>query len=180
MGPTATIIENKKIKNPQIEEWTVFRGFIYYRCWPWNTPESKDICSYASLVIAKFWGCYMDGFLHCLCLTIPKNCRHRSYCPSAPPLSKIHKNWKENSIQTILDRKMLLPLSRKIQARTHPLSCFFAAEVPWFNLGAFWVVKPLKSVFCYLEDRGPVKNSKKNCGNVEEYMAHWLIPLTPQ
>jgi hypothetical protein len=30
----------------------------------------------------------------------------------------------------ILDRKRLLPLSRKIQAKTHPLSCFFAAKVP--------------------------------------------------
>ncbi len=56
----------------------------------------------------------------------------RKYCP--PPPSKIHENWKENSIQIILDRKMLLPLLRKTQAMTHPLSCFFAAEGPWFSL----------------------------------------------
>ncbi len=34
---------------------------------------------------------------------------------------KIHENLKENSIQIILDRNRLLPLSRKIQARAHPL-----------------------------------------------------------
>ncbi len=51
-------------------------------------------------------------------------------------------------------------LKGKIQARTHPLSCFLAAEGPWFNLGAYWVVKPLKFVFCDLKSRGPLKNSK--------------------
>ncbi len=71
-----------------------------------------------------------------------------------------HESWKKNRIKIGLDRKRLLPLSRKIQARTHPLSCFFAAEVPWFNQGAFWVVKPLKSVFCYLKGRGPLKTVK--------------------
>ncbi len=73
-----------------------------------------------------------------------------------PSPSKIHENKKETSIQIILDRKMLLPLSRKIQAMTHPLSCFFAAEVPLFNLGAYWVVKPLKCVFYFLKGWGPV------------------------
>ncbi len=61
----------------------------------------------------------------------------------------------------ILDRKRLLPLLSKIQAKTHPLLCFFAAQVPWFNQGAYWAVKPLKSVFCYLKDQGPFKKSKK-------------------
>jgi hypothetical protein len=92
-----------------------------------------------------------------------------------PPPSKIHENWK----RMILDRKRLLPLSSKIQARTHPLLCFFSAEVPWFNQGAFWVVKPLKSIFCYLKGQGPLKNIKKFAENVEEYKAHRLIPLTP-
>ncbi len=57
------------------------------------------------------------------------------------------RKLKEKPQKIGLDWKRLLPLSRKIQARTHPLSCFFAAEVPWFNQGAFWVVKPLKRVF---------------------------------
>ncbi len=48
-----------------------------------------------------------------------------------------------------------------------------------FVVHIYWVVKPLKCVFYYLKDRGPLKNSKKNCGNVEEYKAHQLIPLTP-
>ncbi len=26
---------------------------------------------------------------------------------------------------------------KKIQAKTHPLPCFFAAQVPWFNQGAY-------------------------------------------
>ncbi len=37
---------------------------------------------------------------------------------------------------------------------------FFAAYVTWFNQGAFSVVKPLKSVFCYLKGRGPLKKIK--------------------
>ncbi len=74
--------------------------------------------------------------------------------------SKIHENWKEYSIQIILDRKRFLPLSRKIQTMTHPLSCFFAAEGPRFNLGAYWVVKPLKFVFYDLKGRGPIKKVK--------------------
>ncbi len=57
--------------------------------------------------------------------------------------------------------KNLWKLKGKIQARTRPLSCFFAAEGPWFNLGAYWVVKPLKCVFYNLKGRGPLKNSKK-------------------
>ncbi len=68
---------------------------------------------------------------------------------------KIHENWNEYSVQIILDRKRFLPLSRKIQAMTHPQSCFFAAEGPRFNLGAYWVVKPLKFVFYDLKGRGP-------------------------
>ena len=42
-----------------------------------------------------------------------------------------------------------------------PAIVFFAAERPWFNLGAYWVVKPLKFVFYDLKGRGPLKNSKK-------------------
>jgi len=42
-----------------------------------------------------------------------------------------------------------------------PAIVFFAAEVPRFNLGAYWVVKPLKCVFSYLKGRDPLKNSKK-------------------
>ena len=61
----------------------------------------------------------------------------------------------------ILDPKRFLPLLRKIQAMSYPLSCFFAAEVPRFNLGAYWVVKPLKFIFCDLKGQGPLKNSKK-------------------
>jgi hypothetical protein len=45
--------------------------------------------------------------------------------------------------------------------KSYPLSCFFAAEVPRFNLGAYWVVKPLKFVFCDLKGQGSLKNSKK-------------------
>ncbi len=41
-----------------------------------------------------------------------------------------------------------------------PAIVFFAAEIPWFNLGAYWVVKPLKCVFCYLKGRGPLKTVK--------------------
>ncbi len=37
----------------------------------------------------------------------------------------------------------------------------FAAEGPRFNLGAYWVVKPLKFVFSDLKGRGPLKNSEK-------------------
>ena len=70
---------------------------------------------------------------------------------------KIHENWKEYSIQIILDPKRFLPLLRKIQAMSYPLSCFFAAEVPRFNLGAYWVVKPLKFVFYDLKGPGPLK-----------------------
>jgi hypothetical protein len=36
-----------------------------------------------------------------------------------------------------------------------------------------------ENVFYYLKGRGPVKISKKNCRNVEEYKAYRLIPLTP-
>ncbi len=89
----------------------MFRVFIYYSCWPWNTPENKDICSYASLFIAKFWGCYMDWFMHRLCLTmpidrqldnlwyIPTNCRHSSYCPLAPPRQKSTKTERKTAFK---------------------------------------------------------------------------------
>ncbi len=94
-------------QNPQIEECTVFCGFFYDSCWPWNTPEYKDIPfvrlfqQYASLVIAKFWGCYMDEFMHSLCLTmhidrqldnlwyIPTNCRR--IAPGSLPSQKSTK-----------------------------------------------------------------------------------------
>jgi hypothetical protein len=45
-----------------------------------------------------------------------------------------------------------------------PAIVFFAAERPCFNLGAYWVVKPLKFVFYNLKGRGPLKNSKKFVG----------------
>jgi hypothetical protein len=48
--------------------------------------------------------------------------------------------------------------------RDPPAIVFFAAEGPWFNLGAYWVVKPLKCVFYYLKGRGPLKKSKKFAG----------------
>ncbi len=41
-----------------------------------------------------------------------------------------------------------------------PAIVFFAAERPWFNLGAYWVVKPLKLVFYDLKGRGPLKAVK--------------------
>ncbi len=88
------------------------------------------------------------------------------------------RKLKEKPHKIGLDRMRLLPLSRKIQARTHPLLCFFAAEIPWFNLGAYWIVKPLKCVFYYLKGRGPLKKVK-NLRKCREYMAHRLIPLTP-
>ncbi len=42
-----------------------------------------------------------------------------------------------------------------------PAIVFFAVEVPWFNLEAFWVVKPLKCVFYCLNGWGPSKKRKK-------------------
>jgi len=45
-----------------------------------------------------------------------------------------------------------------------PAIVFFAAERPWFNLGAYWVVKPLKCVFYDLKGQGTLKNSKKFAG----------------
>ncbi len=45
-----------------------------------------------------------------------------------------------------------------------PAIVFFAAERPSFNLGAYWVVKPLKYVFYDFKGRGPLKNSKKFAG----------------
>ena len=41
-----------------------------------------------------------------------------------------------------------------------PAIVFFAVERPWFNLGAYWVVKPLKYVYYDLKGRGPLKNGK--------------------
>ncbi len=104
--------------------------------------------------------------------------------------SKIHENLKEYSIQIILDRKRFLPLSRKNQAMTHPLSCFFAAEGPRFNLGACWVVKPLKCVFCDLKGQGPSKTVKnlRKCRGIHgssidtthtPLFFHFTLPLTP-
>jgi hypothetical protein len=45
-----------------------------------------------------------------------------------------------------------------------PAIVFFAAGRPLFNLGAYSVVKPLKSVFYDLKGQGPLKNSKKFAG----------------
>jgi hypothetical protein len=42
---------------------------------------------------------------------------------------KPHTNWlRSEEVTTAIE---------KIQDRTHPLSCFFAAERPQFNLGAY-------------------------------------------
>ncbi len=140
------------------------RGTIVVNLWPRNIARislrHRDlICTWTCLhyrVICCTWTCQQIRVLNSTWTCLDK----RSLCCPPPP-SKIHENWKENSIQIILDRKMLLPLSRKIQAMTHPLSCFFAAEGPWFNLGAYWVVKPLNCVFYYLKGRGPLKKSNK-------------------
>ncbi len=52
-------------------------------------------------------------------------------------IESVYCTWRKSTrvpvftvIKIGIDGKMLLPLSRKIQARTHPQSCFFAAEVP--------------------------------------------------
>ncbi len=61
----------------------------------------------------------------------------------------------------ILYRKRLLPLSRKIQAKTHLLSCFFARRYldsirEHTELFSRW-----KAFFYYLKGRGPLKEVKK-------------------
>ncbi len=38
-----------------------------------------------------------------------------------------------------------------------PAILFFAAKRPWFNLGAYWVVKPLKCVFIWFKGPGSFK-----------------------
>ena len=83
-------------------------------------------------------------------------------------------SWPRGGIFHYFDFETDLPLSKTIAGRTSrycdnlynvlPAMVFFAAERPWFNLGAYWVVKPLKLVFCYLKGLGPLKNGIKFAG----------------
>jgi hypothetical protein len=64
---------------------------------------------------------------------------------------------KENSIERGYYR-----YRQKSGQRPTRYRVFFAAQIPWFNQGTFWVVKPLKSVFYFLKGRDPLKKSKKS------------------
>ncbi len=99
LGPTATNLENKKF-------WADFTSSHRYRHDSGWEPANRRVYRISRILLLQLLA--------------------MKYCPP-PPIprpSKNHENWKENSIQIILDRKRLLPLSRNIQAKTHPLSCF--------------------------------------------------------
>ncbi len=88
--------------------------------------------------------------------TLQSHLLHLDVSAPAPlPVKNPRKvKWKHRS------EDVTTAIEKKNQAMTLPLSCFFAAEVPWFNLGAYWVVKPLKCIFYYLKGRGPLKKVK--------------------
>ncbi len=128
----------------------------------------------------------------------------RKYCP--PPPSKIHENWKENKnkvwwhaatlfiyfyinrsdLQYFINttRRAPLLLSSLLSARkqenrktAYKLTSIGRCNYRYREKSRQWPTRC--RVFSYLKGRGPLKNSKKFAGNVEEYKAHRLIPLTP-
>jgi hypothetical protein len=55
---------------------------------------------------------------------------------------------------------------------------FSTPDAPWSSNALWEVVYPLKFVFGLLKGRDPLKKKFKIGGNVEEYKAYLLIPLT--
>ncbi len=74
---------------------------------------------------------------------------------------KIRKKKSVQCFATQVYDQKSTKIKRKNPIKDPPTIVFFAAEGPWFNLGAYWVVKPLKCLFYYLKGRGPLKSSKK-------------------
>ncbi len=77
-----------------------------------------------------------------------------------PPPSEIQENLKENSrYKLFLIGRGYYRYWEKSRQLDPPAIVFFAAEVPWFNQGTYWVVKPLIGVFLWF--KGPRSFKKK-------------------
>jgi hypothetical protein len=99
--------------------------------------------------------------------------------PGPSPVKNPRKlKGKQHTVHIILDRKRLLPPLRKIQAETHPLSCFLQRKHLDSIRGILSYSATEKRFFHNLKGRGPLKKVK-NLRKCRGSKGLSMIPFTP-